>query len=47
MKTKFTKTTGHGNHWGCLGESTGELLKKFIPLTVRDILIKEIARKLA
>ena len=34
MKTKFTKATGHGTHWGCLGESTEEMLKKFIPLTI-------------
>ena len=46
MKTKFTKTTGHGNHWECLGESAEEMLKKFIPLTVREILNEEIASKL-
>jgi len=34
MKTKFKKATGHGNHWGCLGESTEEMIKKFIPLTI-------------
>jgi hypothetical protein len=34
MKTQFTKATGHGNHWECLGKPTEELIKKFIPLTI-------------
>ena len=27
-------STGHGNHWGCLGKPVDDLLKEFLPLTI-------------